>query len=166
MSADALGDVFKHSPFKGETRNVHLALGDVANDMHGNLLWMSIPFLAQKANVSERTTRRALKKLVDAGWLEPVGSEDGRKPGPGKPQRYRFLFSAQVKMAAVTAANNVGTAAISVLEPRPSSAQRTSSTNQSERNATQRSRARRSRVALEESLEVGAQAAQLARDQR
>lgn len=127
MSNKALDDVFRLSPFKGETRIVHLALANVANDRHGNLLWMSIPELARKANVSQRTTRRALKKLVDAGWLEPVAGENGRKPGPGKPQRYRFLFSAEVKMAAVTAAKSPGTAAILVLEPRPFGASRASS---------------------------------------
>jgi predicted transcriptional regulator len=170
VSGQALGDVFKHSPFTGGTRLVHLCLGDVANDLHQNLLWLSVRTIAKKAKVSERTARRALTQLVTAGWLEAIEAEDGRKPGPGKPQTYRFLYSTEVRignMAAVTAANlsgtaaNLsGTAAISARQPRPSGARHTSSP---ERNGIpselSHERARRSprEVANEQKLEQALQ---------
>lgn len=86
MSSDAIGWVFKHSPFDGPTFVVHLALGDVANDVHDYELWMSTETLAKKAHVSRSTAVRALRELTEAGFLEVV------KPGGAtrKPTVYRM----------------------------------------------------------------------------
>jgi hypothetical protein len=131
VSKGTRDDVRMHSPFMGSTRLVHMALGEVANDGYGRRLWLSIPTIAEMAKVSERTVRRALKTLVAAGWLELVDSEDGRRPGPGRPQQYRFLLSSEVGTAAkssTTAAKSSTTAAISVIEPRSTTAAKSSTT--------------------------------------
>lgn len=84
MSGKATGFVWEHSPYHGATLLVHLALGDVANDMHDNELWMSIGSVAKKAKVSRSTASAALKELCDGGFLRMLQSGQNER----KPSRY------------------------------------------------------------------------------
>jgi hypothetical protein len=78
VSAAATGWVFEHSPYIGAAFALHLALADVANDAHGNELWMSVPTMARKARLSERHVRRGLARMVQDGMLEVVSREAGK----------------------------------------------------------------------------------------
>ena len=86
MSSTAIAWVWEHSPLTGAGFVVHLALGDVANDMHNDELWVSLPTLARKARVSRATAKRAVDELVDAGMLEVLAER------PGSTTLYRFVF--------------------------------------------------------------------------
>jgi hypothetical protein len=88
MSGKHVGWVFEHSPFTGATFAVHLALGDVANDLNGHELWASIETTAAKARVSESSARRAYTELAEAGFIEKLHSGGGRH----QTNRWRFLF--------------------------------------------------------------------------
>ncbi len=87
MSADATGNVWKHSPYTGSSFIVHLAIADVVNDAHGNEFWMSVPALARKARVGRSTAFDALAHMCEHGYLERL--ESGQSDG--KPSKYRFL---------------------------------------------------------------------------
>lgn len=86
MSAEAVGYVYRHSPYEHSTFTVHLALADSANDQHGYELWARQEWIAGKARVSRQTVNRALKTMVEDGYLQVV--EDNH----GKPNRYRLLM--------------------------------------------------------------------------
>lgn len=86
MSSDALGYVFRYSPYTGATFAVHLAMGDVVNDAYGYRFFMSVGNLAKKARCERRTAGRALQQLVDDGFLEQLVDH------PGGVTEYRFLF--------------------------------------------------------------------------
>lgn len=88
MSSDAIGFVFRRSPFEGATFAVHLAVADSANDQYGNEFWMVLDKLAKKARVSRRSATTALGSLVESGWLELLQEGGGRS----RPGRYLFLF--------------------------------------------------------------------------
>lgn len=90
MSADAEGYVWKHSPYKGATLLVHLALGDIANDAHAYELWVSNERLGKKARVGRNAVIGALATLTADGYLELLAEGGGR----GNPARYRFLMPA------------------------------------------------------------------------
>lgn len=74
MSGEALGQVWKLAPadWTCSTMVIALAIADVVNDAHGNTFFMSVPNLARKARVSDRTAQDALRALEVAGWLEVV----------------------------------------------------------------------------------------------
>jgi DNA-binding transcriptional MocR family regulator len=84
MSAVTTGWVWQHSPYRGATFLVHLALGDVANDAHGYELWMSVPNIAAKTRLSDRQVQRAMRQLEADGYLAVVS-----RP-PGETFHYRF----------------------------------------------------------------------------
>lgn len=86
MSAEAVGWAFKHSPFKGATQLVLLALADSANDQHRYELWMRQHKLARKARVGRNAVGKALAELEAAGVLEYL--EGGQ--ATGEPKRYRL----------------------------------------------------------------------------
>ncbi len=86
MSAEATGWTFRHSPFKGATFTIHLAIADSVNDQNENEFWMSQARLAQKARASHATVERAVAALREGGFLTLL--EDNAKAG--KPCRYRF----------------------------------------------------------------------------
>lgn len=88
MSGECLGWVYRHSPAKGATFTVHLAIGDSANDQHGYELWMRQGWLADKARVSRKTAGESLAWLVEHGLLELLESGKAR----GSANRYRFLM--------------------------------------------------------------------------
>jgi len=92
MSADAMGWVFRHSPYRGAVRLVHLAIADSVNDQHENELWMAVGNLAAKAQVARKTAGLALAELVAGGFLEVLESPRSGRDATGKVARYRFLF--------------------------------------------------------------------------
>lgn len=89
MSGEASGEVWKHSPLTGSQLLVHLAIGDVVNDIHENEFWMSTDSLAKKARVSRSTVTETLRWLVENGFLELLQAGGVSR----KPSRYRFLFT-------------------------------------------------------------------------
>lgn len=76
MSIEVLTWVFKHSEAKLANRLVLLALADYAHD-DGSKAFPSIPKLAAKARVSERTAIRCLQALAKAGAIEQTGKTRG-----------------------------------------------------------------------------------------
>jgi len=78
MSAKYEAHVWQHSPLKGDAFVVHLALGDIANDIYGGRLWMTHATLAAKAHTSVSTVKRTLHQLIDAGFLELIEEGGGR----------------------------------------------------------------------------------------
>jgi hypothetical protein len=86
VSAEAMGDAFRRSPYKGGVLLVHLAVADVVNDVHDNRLWMTRASLAEKARASRGTVDTAMAAMLRDGWLELVAEGGGR----GKPTEYRY----------------------------------------------------------------------------
>lgn len=86
MSAEAQGWVYRHSPYRGATFTVHLALADSANDQHDYELWMSMATIGAKARVDSGSARRAMAALTADGFVEML------EAGNGTTNRYRFLF--------------------------------------------------------------------------
>lgn len=80
--------VYRHSPYKGATFAVHVALGDVANDLHDDEVWATQANIAAKARVSRQSANTALGILVADGFLAQL--EDNAKAG--KPNRYRVMY--------------------------------------------------------------------------
>jgi hypothetical protein len=76
MSVKFMARVWAHSRRKDGELLVMLALADFAND--AGECWPSIPVLAQKARLTERQTRRVLKKLEEAGEIRKAPSNGGR----------------------------------------------------------------------------------------
>lgn len=91
VSAEAVGWVYKFSPYTGATFSIHLAIADSANDQHGMELWMALGKLGRKARVSRSTTSEIVAQMVEDGLLELVEQSKG---GRHRPSRYRFLMPA------------------------------------------------------------------------
>lgn len=91
MSGNAYGWVWDHSPYKGATLLVHLAIGDVVNDMHDYEFWMTVGKVGTKARLGRNAVIGALATLVADGYLEVLAEGGGR----GNPTRYRFLRPSQ-----------------------------------------------------------------------
>ena len=89
MSAEAVGWVYKFSPYTGATFSIHLAIADSANDQYGMELWMALGKLGRKARVSRSTTSEIVAQMVGDGLLELVEQSKG---GRHRPSRYRFLM--------------------------------------------------------------------------
>lgn len=104
MSAEATAYVWKHSPYRGSERVVHLAIADVVNDLNDYKLWMSTKTLAKKANMSRATVCAALTKMVSMGYLEVVEANKHA----GKPSVYRFLTPGADQFLDRGAQNDVG----------------------------------------------------------
>jgi len=88
VSAEAVGFVFRHSPYKGVTFAVHLAIADSVNDQFGNEFWMTVEKLASKSRTTRGTASRAVAEIEDDGFISLVGQ---RSQG-WHSSRYRFLF--------------------------------------------------------------------------
>lgn len=86
MSAEAVGFVYRHSPYQGVVFSVHLAVADSVNDQFDNMFWMATGRLADKARTSRQSVSAALMRLEADGWLSVVERRDGSTV------RYRFLF--------------------------------------------------------------------------
>lgn len=79
--------VWKHSPYRGVTRLIHLAIADSVSDDHGNLFFMSVERLAErKVKCSRSTAFDAVAKMIEDGHLEVVERHEKR------PTVYRFLM--------------------------------------------------------------------------
>jgi hypothetical protein len=87
MSADAVGWVYRHSPYTGVTFQVHQAVADSVNDQHGNEFWLAKPKLSVKARTSVASAKRAMEMLTADGFLELLEESGGRAGS-----RYLFLF--------------------------------------------------------------------------
>lgn len=87
VSSENLGYVWRYSPYTGTTFTIHLALGDVANDIYGNEVWLRAAALADKARTTKETVARTLPRMTRDGFLQRL-SGDGNM---GVPIRYRFL---------------------------------------------------------------------------
>jgi hypothetical protein len=89
VSSEAVGYVFRHSPYTGALFTIHYAVADSVNDQYSNEFWMKSKQLARKARLNEVTARASLSVLVTDGFLEVVKTTQG---GGRRPTRYRFLF--------------------------------------------------------------------------
>ena len=88
MSSECVGWAFRSSPYSGSVLLVHLAVADIANDVHDYELWALTKNIAAKARVSPGSTRRALLQMVADGYLELI--ED--RSSVNQASRYRFLM--------------------------------------------------------------------------
>lgn len=88
MSDQGRAYVWKHSPYKGALFTIHVALGDVANDLHDNRLWMKAGVLASKARTTRQTVVEALSRMSEDGFLERLSPETRQH----RPVEYRFLM--------------------------------------------------------------------------
>lgn len=89
MSAEAVGWVYRHSPYSGQFLAVHLAIADVVNDQANNQFWMALPRLSEKARVNRGTAKRAIDQMVADSFLTLVEKSNG---GRSRPSVYRFQF--------------------------------------------------------------------------
>ncbi len=87
MSGKTTGWVFDHSPYTDRTFAVHLAIADSVDDMHGYEFWMTQSRLAAKCRSSEDSVRRAVRRMLDDGYLELIAEATKRQAA-----RYRFLM--------------------------------------------------------------------------
>lgn len=81
--------VWEHSRARLNDRLVLLAIADQARD-DGTDAWPSVPRLAAKAHVSERTVQRSIRALAELGEIEIV--EGG---GRHRPNQYRVVMTIQ-----------------------------------------------------------------------
>lgn len=88
MSGKALAYAFDHSPYKGTKKLIHVAIGDVVNDAHENTFWMANANLATKCSCDRVTVNKALREMVEDGYLEVLDDSMGRS----KTVKYRFIF--------------------------------------------------------------------------
>ena len=77
MSAEATGEVWRTSPYRGVLFTIQLAIADVVNDAHDNEFWMRADALAVKARTSRRTVMEGLATLKRDGWIVPLGRPRG-----------------------------------------------------------------------------------------
>jgi hypothetical protein len=95
VSAEALGWVFRYSPYRGATFAVHVAIADSVNDQEYNQFWMRQAKLALKARVGRPAANTAIAELVAGGFLRQVRADDEDSPvssRPGSANRYEFLM--------------------------------------------------------------------------
>ena len=79
--------VFSHSTAAGADRLLLLAIADHAGD-DGDDAWPSVPTLARKTGISERSVQRGISRLVDGGHLAVT-----RCAGRNGTNRYRVLMA-------------------------------------------------------------------------
>lgn len=93
MSVRVMTWVFDHSRAEGSDRLVLLAIADRANDEGGDA-WPSLAWIAQKANLSERTVRRCLRSLEENGEIETLVQAGGNKftRHDRRPNAYRVVM--------------------------------------------------------------------------
>lgn len=86
--------VWEHSELTGNEWKVHLAMADLANEGHEYLVWASEAWLATRCRVSVRTVKRAIRAMLERGYLE----DRGRCPRGGQVgvQTYRFVLPGAV----------------------------------------------------------------------
>ena len=89
MSAEAVGWVYKHSPYTGAKFSVHLAIADSANDVNDYQFWMALGKLGRKARVGRQAVSASVATMVKDGMLEVIRQSEG---GRNRPSVYRFLM--------------------------------------------------------------------------
>ena len=89
MSAEAVGWVYRHSPYAGATFQVHSAIADSVNDQNDNEFWLPLRRLAEKARTRPSTAKVARDQLLADGFIAELQTPS---PGRGNVGRYRFLF--------------------------------------------------------------------------
>jgi hypothetical protein len=87
MSIEAEAWVWRESPYKGAAFIVHVRLANIANEDHGNELWMHRDKVAATCRLSFRQVTRIMAQMVDDGYLELLDAGGGR----GKIARYRLI---------------------------------------------------------------------------
>jgi hypothetical protein len=92
VSHEAVGWVFRHSPYKGTKLLVHLAIADVVNDTYDNRLWMALGSLAEKLRCARQTVYAAVGEMVADGYLEEIAAPHFGGSDRAWPATYRFLF--------------------------------------------------------------------------
>lgn len=93
MSNEAVGWVWKNSPYKGIKFIAHLAVADIVNDTYEWRFFASNSTLAVKCRTTRQSINEAMKSFVDDGYMEVLGS---RSAGIVE---YRFLFGEGVSSA-------------------------------------------------------------------
>jgi len=88
MSAEAVGWVYKHSPYTGVNFAVHLALADSANDLYDYEIWARQQWVADKARTSRSGVNRFVKEAIEDGFVALL--EDNSRTGHAN--RYRLLM--------------------------------------------------------------------------
>jgi len=89
MSAEAVGFVYRHSPYTGATFAVHLAIADTVSDQFDNQFWMSTKNLADKTRTTRRTVQKAIDQLCEDRYIYRT-----REATQHYPATYQFLFPA------------------------------------------------------------------------
>jgi hypothetical protein len=88
MSAEAMGWVYRHSPYKGAKFSVHLAVADSVNDHFRNEFWMEQGKLGLKARMRRQAVNESLRELEADGFIRDLGAVEGLRGV----RRFRFLF--------------------------------------------------------------------------
>lgn len=88
LSSEALGWVYKHSPYRGARLAVHLAVADSVNDMHDYEMYARQAWIAAKARVGRQVVNDALAEMVADGLLMLLEDNAAAR----KPNRYRLLM--------------------------------------------------------------------------
>ncbi|MCU1490925.1 MAG: hypothetical protein JWM85_2330 [Acidimicrobiaceae bacterium] len=84
--------VLAHSPFRGATFTVHLALACTVDDSGDSLYRRSITATKDLARVSARQAKESIDALLENGYLEEVDGHHGRKGS----RTFRFQFPTPV----------------------------------------------------------------------
>lgn len=87
MSAEAVGYVYRHSPYTGAMFTIHLAIADTVSDQHHNQFWMSTTNLATKTRTTRRTVQKAIDQLCDDFFIIQT-----RPANQHQPATYKFLY--------------------------------------------------------------------------
>jgi len=88
MSAEAVGYVYRHSPYLGARFQLHHAIADSANDQNDFLVWLGVKKLATKTRLTPRSVVSGLAQLTRDEFLELVDGQHGQSRGA----TYRMLF--------------------------------------------------------------------------
>ena len=89
MSAEAVGFVYRYSPYTGATFAIHLAIADTVSDQFDNQFWMSTNNLATKTRTTRRTVQKAIDQLCDDFFIAKTRSATQHHPAT-----YKFLMPA------------------------------------------------------------------------
>lgn len=101
MSSEAVGWVFRHSPYQGAVFAVHLAIADSVNDQGDYEFWMRQRQCADKARVGRQAVNAAISRMVADGLLDLLIE------GRGGANRYRFLMPSDTPAKLANAATKV-----------------------------------------------------------
>lgn len=84
-------------------RLVHLVIANCVNDMYEEEFWASVATIQRQTGLARSTVQNAIGLLVEFGHLEMLSEK------PGKPTRYRFIYTPSLKVAEDRAARESGT---------------------------------------------------------